>query len=118
MIIGVDLDGVVYNFIEVFARWIHREKNIPLSQMLAPTQWDFWSEWSMEKDEWVEYFKEFCEKGGFVEGGPIRGAKEALQRLNAQCHHIRIVTARGHERREAAIPGHAACDHTGELTLA
>ncbi len=36
MVIGVDLDGVVYDFVEVFARWIHREKNIPLSQMLPP----------------------------------------------------------------------------------
>lgn len=100
MIIGVDLDGVVYDFVEVFARWIHREKNIPLSQMLAPTKWDFWSEWGLEKEQWLGYFREFCEKGGFVEGGPIRGAKESLQRLSAQGHHIRIVTARGHERRE------------------
>jgi len=98
LILGIDLDGVVYDFCGHFARFINSYTGKSLDEMPAPKQWDFWHEWGLSFDEWFAHFNAFGNTGGFAVGGPVDGAVESLQVLATAGHRIAIVTARGCER--------------------
>lgn len=97
-IIGVDLDGVLYNFTGQLAKFINRYNRKPLEEMPPPSNWFFWEEWGMTKEDWLKAFSMFGTTMGFASGAPIPGSLEVLRALSAEGHIIRIVTARANER--------------------
>lgn len=90
MRIGVDLDGVVYNFVDALSTYINSE--VPLA---TPTQWDFWHDWFMEFEEWKQHFSNaVTDKFVFYRGDPLPGSMFGLARLKSLGHSIHIVTDR------------------------
>ena len=92
--IGVDLDGVVYDFADSFRRYLigegYRSSDLP-----DPWKWNTWECWGMSQEEWLDHFSAGVEAGViFGTGEPFPGAVEALQRLWNSYHDIHIVTHR------------------------
>lgn len=58
-IIGYDLDGVFYDFVESLRTYIHKSTGRPRETMPNNNTWEFWEEWDIDVDEWLD----FCNKG-------------------------------------------------------
>lgn len=97
MRIGLDLDGVCYNF-ENAVRWhlIQNHGYTPES-LPDPIGWNLEERWGMSRAE----FRDFCDGGVdsdiiFTYGAPYPGVVEGLQRIAKAGHSIHVVTARGY----------------------
>ena len=95
-ILNIDLDGVVYPFIQTFRKYIREIDAVSNHQMLPdPTQWEAWEDWNMTKDQWLHLFRRGVEDTYiWREGAPISGAVEGLWALDDAGFFIRIVTNR------------------------
>lgn len=92
--IGVDLDGVVYDFVDSFRRYLVGIGHA-LDALPEPNVWEMWEAWGMGKDEWLAHFSAGIESGEiFGSGAPYRGAAEVLDNLSLAGHAIHIVTHR------------------------
>lgn len=101
--IGVDLDGVCYDFAQAFKAWVvHRTGRDPLT-MPDPTCWEFFSAWGLSLEEFLLLFHEGVDAGWvYGRGAPMEGTKEALASLRADGHRLHVVTDRGSMGREGA----------------
>lgn len=96
MRVGIDLDGVLFDFAESLRSYI-RHAELDKTYNLCkgePPDWYFYRHWGMTDQEFVKY----CHDGvdaGFVFRGPARpNAKAALDRIRNLGHEIHIVTDR------------------------
>jgi 5'(3')-deoxyribonucleotidase len=94
-VIGVDLDGVLYDFHAACQRWLVHLGYHPHEVVLNPDAgWHFYEEWDIEPDDW----KNIVDAGvdaGVIFGGPIfDGVVEPLRRLSSAGHTLHVVTAR------------------------
>lgn len=95
MRIGIDLDGVCYDFGGSLIEYLvtHRKMN---RKLLTPsTRWDFYLDWGLT----LEDFLEACHEGAkaevvFAYGDAFPGTHEALQRLVDAGHTLHVVTDR------------------------
>ncbi|ATN94033.1 5' nucleotidase [Mycobacterium phage Kumao] len=86
--VGIDLDGVVYDFTDSFRRHLG-DPTLP-----EPDRWEMWVSWGMSYEEWHREFVAGIESGViFGTGEPHEGAVEALREL-AKDNFIHIVTHR------------------------
>lgn len=89
--VGVDLDGVCYDFadsLRTFLEGTHRKYP-------EPTRWEFYEDWGFTLPEFIELCHEGVNAGViFTEGDPFPGTVEALTRLHSAGHTIHIVTDR------------------------
>lgn len=95
--IGTDLDGVTYDFVESFRRYLTTWRAFRRTTLPEPTTWAMWDSWPMTKDEWRTYFRDGIEAGVIFGGGASMayvGAVEALHDFRADGHTIHIVTHR------------------------
>lgn len=96
MRIGIDLDGVTYDFVGNLREWAishgaHGKPELPAER------WDFFLDWGWTSEEFLRYFGDAVRSTElFWTGRPVPGAVEALGRLKAAGHEIVIVTHRGH----------------------
>jgi FMN phosphatase YigB (HAD superfamily) len=96
MRVGVDLDGVLYNFGDSVKRYLDYigKGDIWKSGPTPKPYWDFYKDWGWTGKE----FLDMCNAGadaGFIFTGPIRdGGKEAMDRLARTGNEIIIVTDR------------------------
>jgi 5'(3')-deoxyribonucleotidase len=99
MRVGIDLDGVCYNFTKALAQYI--EQQIGRQYPLVPTCWDFYKkDWHMSLKDYLAWFDEGVNDGYiFRIGEPAPGCMEALQYLRQQGHTIHLVTDRNVGRR-------------------
>lgn len=96
MIVGVDLDGVLFSFGDSVKRYLdhvgqgHLWKSGPTPEPF----WDFYRDWGWSGSQ----FKQFCDDGvdaGFIFSGPAReNAVETMQTLAEMGHEIVIITDR------------------------
>ena len=97
-IVNVDLDGVVYPFIEVFTEYLEEEmgENPPLPEgFKTPTKWEVWEDWGMTQSEWTSWFRTAVrDYVVWHNGQPITGAVHGLWDLSDAGYHIRIATNR------------------------
>lgn len=95
MRVGVDLDGVCYDFAGNFTRFASLIKGESLP---APQVWDFFKEqWGWTTDEYFRVFGAAILEGNlFWRGAPIEGCVESLNRLRERGHEVVIVTHRDH----------------------
>jgi FMN phosphatase YigB (HAD superfamily) len=96
MRIGLDLDGVLYNFGDSCHRYLEATGRGDLWKS-GPTPdpfWDFYKDWGWTSKEFVQ----FCNEGadaGFVFCGPTReGAVDAVRRIKRLGHQIIVITDR------------------------
>lgn len=87
--IGIDLDGVCYDFTAAFADLVGFDR--PKAE-----GWEFYEEWGWTREEFLESCRKGVESSTlFGYGYPIAGAKEGIQALLDAGHKVIFVTARG-----------------------
>lgn len=96
MKIGVDLDGVCYNFGEAYKSYLVRYQGFDESELTEPQTWDFFKEqWGMSTEDFLKYFAMGVNFGYiFRIGEPMPGAVDGVRALQDAGHTIHIVTHR------------------------
>ncbi len=94
--IGVDLDGVMYDFVGVFTRWVHMTTGRPLVTLPYPKVWNFpVLQWGFTDKEFNDMFIESILHGTmFRKSSPLPGSLEGMRALHEAGHEIVIVTNR------------------------
>lgn len=92
--IGVDIDGVMYDFGASLKMYMALE-GYSVFDFPDPTSWTFYRNWGLSD----EHFREVTSRGVdehciFMDGDPTPGTKEALERLRADGHRIHLITDR------------------------
>ena len=97
MRVGIDVDGVLYDFVGELAEYISATTGRPLSELGPPTTWDFYlEEWGYSKKEYHQFSEAAVASGSiFLSKDPLPGAKAALKRIRKLGHTVHIITARG-----------------------
>lgn len=93
--IGIDLDGVIYNFEESVRHYLVNWEGYSRDELPDPTGWHIDKQWGMTRKQ----FQMYCHLGVdigviFLHGGAIRAAREGVSALREQGHTIHICTAR------------------------
>lgn len=93
----MDLDGVLFDFAASLRRYLHSvdpdgtDANVPRTE---PLNWEFWAEWGMSFQEWLDA----CHAGvnaGFVFQGDARPlAAESVRVIKNAGHEVHIITDR------------------------
>jgi hypothetical protein len=93
--IGVDLDGVCYDFSAALRRWL-QGRGRPPGSMPPPTRWDFYTEqWGMSLPEFLAACNEATDAGFlFADGAPEPGTVMTLRRFADSGHRVHIITDR------------------------
>lgn len=89
MRIGIDLDGVVYPYVERFAECIG------LSYPATARNWEFYKDWGLTTAQFLsEYASAVTDDRMFASGKPIDGAVETIRYFKEQGHTVHFVTDR------------------------
>lgn len=102
MRVGIDLDGVCYDFVGAltrFARVLYPDADFP-----HPTGWDFFKDqWGWTTEQYLRVFGAGVLEGNiFWRGAPSEGCVDALNELRELGHEVVIVTHRDHPEPEVA----------------
>lgn len=93
--IGIDADGVIYDWTESMRAYIHKASGRPRDTMPDPDQWNTWESWGMPKTEFFGWFERGVEAGEVWHTGYLEpGVLEVFQQFKADGHTIHIVTHR------------------------
>lgn len=94
--VGLDCDGVMYDFVETLRQWIHHSTGRPLPELPPATCWHFYEHyWGYTTPEFLELFAAGVRAGVvFGDGAPYPGTAQALRRLSDGGHHLVVVTNR------------------------
>lgn len=93
--VGIDLDGVCYDFVGVLESWLRNSMNAEDFNFGPSTRWEFYEDWGMDLQDFIYH----CNRGvnaGFIFklGGVINDAVAQLQRLRDAGHTIVLITDR------------------------
>lgn len=94
MQIGIDIDEVIYPFIQQFRYFVRDELRVNASALPDPVGWAFASSWGLTEKRFDELFEQFILEEGFKIGKPIEGSVEMIAEL-ARENDITFITARG-----------------------
>lgn len=108
--IGLDIDGVLYPFVQVIAGYASKVLGRHCSSNADTWDW-YQRQWGLNHDE----FFALCSRGVrdgilYTEGAPLPGAMRAAKRLARAGHRLHYVTARA----IADIPAPVAWHRTAE----
>jgi len=94
--VGVDLDGVVYDFVQALRHYIHQATGRPLHTMGPATSWHFYADdWGLSLDQFLEFFHAGVAAGSiFATGVPFPGVVTGLRALLDAGHRVHVVTDR------------------------
>lgn len=93
--LGVDLDGVIYNFEQEFKNYYSELKNIPITSLPSPKQWAFYEDYGLTTEEYYSIAGEAAIKSQiFTQGDVYPGAREGMRELCDLGLDIVIITAR------------------------
>ena len=93
--VGVDIDGVLYPFDEHLRDALVRGRYRANSQCPPATKWEFFTDWLMTRELFVDYCDMFTNKGKlFRHGAPYQGAAEQIDRLIKAGHEVILITNR------------------------
>jgi uncharacterized HAD superfamily protein len=113
--IGVDLDGVVYDFVGALRTWIHASTNKPLAEMPPARTWQFYHDWGFTTEEFLFHYAAGVNAGRIMRyGTPFPGSAEYMRRLARDGHRLHIITARavrGAEKKAAINTAHWLRDY-------
>lgn len=95
MRVGIDLDGVCYDFAASFRNHLITNEGFPRWWTPKATRWEFYEDWGFTLDEFMRHFRDGVNKEIiFWQGTPYDGVREAFQNIKAAGHSIHIVTDR------------------------
>lgn len=95
MRIGIDLDGVCYDFAASFRHYLHNHQGFPSWWNPQATRWEFYEDWGFSLDQFLDFFHRGVDAGViFTHGRPYTNTREAFQRIKTAGHSIHIVTDR------------------------
>jgi hypothetical protein len=108
--IGLDIDGVLYPFVQVIAGYATKKLGRPCTDKADTWDW-YQRQWGLNHDE----FLALCGRGVrdgvlYTEGAPLPGAVRATKRLARAGHRLHYITA----REFPGIPGPVAWHRTAE----
>jgi hypothetical protein len=89
----IDLDNVTFPWWQQLANFIKREAQTTNS-LTCPRSWDFWDQWGLQRDEFLQWHLLFARDGGFGTGTPIDGSLLFLQRISKAVRNVTFVTDR------------------------
>ena len=93
----IDLDHVVYDFVQEMAFWLADNGVLanPIKAAYQSKGWKVWEEWGMSEGEFMRWWRLGVEAGWvYAEGTPIPGARDALWKLSDANWDIHIATMR------------------------
>lgn len=95
MKIGIDIDGVIYNFPEALRLYLIENRGRKREDLPNPTCWDFFVEqWNVSLSDYLEIYNSESEFL-FTRGPKIKDYKlQALNRLKEMGHEIILITNR------------------------
>ena len=95
MRVGVDLDGVCYDFDADCRAWIIGNGILPAEALVPTVRWHMYRDWGMTDAEFVAMCDDATDAGFmFCQGEPMAGAMRGLRQLKDDGHTIHLVTAR------------------------
>lgn len=93
--VGVDLDGVCYDFYTKFADVTRLELGIDVDRRDTPNTWRFYEAWGLTDDDFVDLMRiGVLRRGLWWEGDPYDNVVEGWQQLRERGHRLHVVTAR------------------------
>jgi 5'(3')-deoxyribonucleotidase len=96
MNIGIDLDGVCYDFTESLRTYLIEHRDFAKEALPDTTTWNFFEDdWNMDLETYLGLFADGVDAGVvFLHGPPHEGCVEVLEKLRADGHRLNIVTHR------------------------
>lgn len=99
MRVGVDIDGVLYDFAGALRDYLHHIAGWDMLQVChdhpEPERWEFYEDWGMTLHEFVQHCHNGVDAGWiFWKGRSFPGARAALQTLRDEGHTIVLITDR------------------------
>lgn len=96
MRIGIDLDGVCYNFSASVREYLRgAAQSYGDGEYPDPTRWEFYEDWGLNLSQFLDVCHEGVDAGViFTHGEPYPHVTEAFMRIKAAGHSIHIVTDR------------------------
>lgn len=94
MILGIDLDDMVYDFIQAWKDYYCKDNGIDPDSLKESRRWNFFEDWGIPMWEYKETLAKGVRNGEiFWKGNVMSGSVESLRRLDEK-HYIIIVTHR------------------------
>ena len=94
MRVGIDIDGVIYDWEKSLRLWRVNTKHIDPRTMPVADSWDL-ANWNITREELVADCEDAVAAGWmFNRGAPINDARHQLLRLRKAGHSVHIITAR------------------------
>lgn len=91
--VGVDLDGVTYEFHRAFGPLLLRHGIV--EELPTPTNWNFFEDFGLNREQFHDVMGKFVTAGELFWHGPeVAGAREGLAALAERGHRIVFVTER------------------------
>ncbi|TFH25860.1 hypothetical protein E4G67_00320 [Candidatus Bathyarchaeota archaeon] len=102
LLYGIDLDGVCFDFLHAFSKWLEDKTGIEMPQDEEITSY-YWHETveGLEEDTFWREFHKFGQAGGYKYLELLPDAKEGLEAIKRAGHRIIYITNR---------PDYALCD--------
>lgn len=91
LILALDLDGVVYDFITHFRKWLSGKGH---DHLPVPESYNLCSEWGMDPDELNESINQAADEGVFNAGPPLPGTRELIVEATFAGIQVVAVTSR------------------------
>ena len=99
--VGIDMDGVMYDFAKVFHEYAQNRMDKKLS---TPTTWDFYKEWGMSDEQFDEWLIEGVQKLQLFNcDAPMENTVEGWNLLKENDIKIHVLTHRGHVSYEQTV---------------
>ena len=92
--VGIDMDGVMYDFAKVFHEYAQNRMGKELS---TPTTWDFYKEWGLSDEQFDEWLIEGVQNLRLFNcDAPMENTVEGWNLLKQNGIKIHVLTHRGH----------------------
>lgn len=96
--IGLDLDGVVYDFVRAHRNYLMNTRDdLSVADLPEPSSWNVWEHWQISRVEWQQSFAAGVAERAIFTGGhryAYDGAIAAVRQLADAGHTIHVVTHR------------------------
>lgn len=97
--LGIDVDGVLYEFVESYRNWLCKLTGRPASDFPDAESWSFYKEqWGLTSAEYIDILVQGVNaKEVFWRGNRVPGSLEAVTQLYREGYEIVIITAREYD---------------------
>lgn len=89
--IGIDVDGVLYPFIDEFKKYCEKQLDKKLPEV---ENWNFYRNWKLTNRQFMELYASFINADCLEVGAPENNSKETIDKLSKDGHEIYIITHR------------------------